>query len=59
VHKGDPLFTIYGPDLAATQEVYLFARRNMEALCGSSIDGEARQSLYVFIAVILSMSLLQ
>jgi RND family efflux transporter MFP subunit len=41
VHKGDPLFTIYSPDLVATQEEYLLARRNQTALVGSSVDGVA------------------
>jgi len=41
VRKGDPLFTIYSPDLMATQEEYLLARRNLAALDGSSIDGVA------------------
>ena len=41
VRKGDPLFTIYSPDLVATQEEYLLARRNQTALIGSSVDGVA------------------
>jgi RND family efflux transporter MFP subunit len=41
VRKGDPLFTIYSPDLVATQEEYLLARRNQAALRDSSIDGVA------------------
>jgi RND family efflux transporter MFP subunit len=41
VRKGDPLFTIYSPDLVATQEEYLLARRNQTALTGSAIDGVA------------------
>jgi len=41
VRKGDPLFTIYSPDLVATQEEYLLARRSQAALTGSSIDGVA------------------
>jgi Cu(I)/Ag(I) efflux system membrane fusion protein/cobalt-zinc-cadmium efflux system membrane fusion protein len=41
VHKGDPLFTIYSPDLVATQEEYLLARRNQTTLRESSIDGVA------------------
>jgi RND family efflux transporter MFP subunit len=41
VRKGDPLFTIYSPDLVATQEEYLLARRNQSALNGSSVDGVA------------------
>ena len=41
VRKGDPLFTIYSPDLVATQEEYLLARRNQTALSRSSVDGVA------------------
>jgi len=41
VRKGDPLFTIYSPELVSTQEEYLLARRNQKALSGSSIDGVA------------------
>src|SRR5665213_8202 len=41
VRKGDPLFTIYSPELVATQEEYLLARRNQSALSGSSVDGVA------------------
>ena len=42
VRKGDPLFTIYSPDLVVTQEEYLLARRNQSALSGSSVDGVAK-----------------
>jgi Cu(I)/Ag(I) efflux system membrane fusion protein/cobalt-zinc-cadmium efflux system membrane fusion protein len=41
VRKGEPLFTIYSPDLVATQQEYLLARRNQSTLGGSSIDGVA------------------
>jgi RND family efflux transporter MFP subunit len=41
VRKGEPLFTIYSPELVATQEDYLLARRNQVALGGSSVDGVA------------------
>ena len=41
VRKGDPLFTIYSPDLVAAQEEYLLARRNQANLGGSSVDGVA------------------
>ena len=41
VRKGEPLFTIYSPDLVATEEEYLLARRNQTALKESSIDGVA------------------
>jgi len=41
VGKGDPLFTVYSPDLVATEEDYLLARQNEKALRSSSIDGVA------------------
>jgi Cu(I)/Ag(I) efflux system membrane fusion protein/cobalt-zinc-cadmium efflux system membrane fusion protein len=41
VRKGEPLFTIYSPDLVATQQEYLLARQNQKALSASSVDGVA------------------
>jgi Cu(I)/Ag(I) efflux system membrane fusion protein/cobalt-zinc-cadmium efflux system membrane fusion protein len=41
VHKGEPLFTVYSPDLVATQQDYLLARQSQKALSTSSIDGVA------------------
>ncbi len=41
VHKGEPLFTIYSPDLVATEQEYLLARQNQNALSASSVDGVA------------------
>jgi Cu(I)/Ag(I) efflux system membrane fusion protein/cobalt-zinc-cadmium efflux system membrane fusion protein len=41
VKKGEPLFTIYSPDLVATQSEYLLARRNESLLSSSSVDGVA------------------
>ena len=38
VRKGDPLFTIYSPDLVATQEEYLLALRARRELATSSIE---------------------
>jgi RND family efflux transporter MFP subunit len=35
VKKGQPLFTLYSPDLVATQEEYLIAKRGQMALGGS------------------------
>ncbi len=32
VHKGQPLFTVYSPDLVATQQEYLIARRGQQQL---------------------------
>jgi RND family efflux transporter MFP subunit len=41
VRKGEPLFTIYSPDLVATQQEYLLARQNQKSLSGSTVDGVA------------------
>lgn len=41
VRKGEPLFTIYSPDLVATQQEYLLAQRNEKRLQSSSVDGVA------------------
>jgi RND family efflux transporter MFP subunit len=41
VHKGEPLFTIYSPDLVATQQEYLLARQNQKTLGSSTVDGVA------------------
>lgn len=41
VKKGEPLFTIYSPELVATQNEYLLARRNESVLSHSSVDGVA------------------
>ncbi len=39
VHKGQPLFTIYSPDLLATEQEYLLARKNQQQLQTSSVQG--------------------
>jgi hypothetical protein len=41
VRKGKPLFTIYSPDLVATQQEYLLARQNQKVLGASTVDGVA------------------
>jgi Cu(I)/Ag(I) efflux system membrane fusion protein/cobalt-zinc-cadmium efflux system membrane fusion protein len=41
VHKGEPLFTIYSPDLVATQQEYLLAQQNQKVLGASTVDGVA------------------
>ena len=41
VRRGQPLFTIYSPDLVTTEQEYLLARKNQGALQGSSVDGVA------------------
>ena len=41
VKKGDPLFTIYSPDLVATEQELMLANENQRALSSSSIKGVA------------------
>ena len=41
VRKGEPLFTIYSPDLVTTQQEYLLARQNQKTMSASTIDGVA------------------
>jgi RND family efflux transporter MFP subunit len=42
VHKGDPLFTLYSPDLLAAEEEYLIARRGSTTLASAPFE-EIRQ----------------
>ncbi|HKN00117.1 MAG TPA: FixH family protein [Candidatus Binataceae bacterium] len=41
VHAGQPLFTIYSPDLVSTENEYLIAMRAGRQLGGSSVEGVA------------------
>jgi len=41
VRKGQPLFTIYSPDLVTTEQEYLLARKNQQRLQASSVSGVA------------------
>ncbi|HKB98115.1 MAG TPA: efflux RND transporter periplasmic adaptor subunit [Terriglobales bacterium] len=41
VRKGQPLFTIYSPDLVATEQEYLIAKKNQADLQRSSVTGVA------------------
>jgi RND family efflux transporter MFP subunit len=41
VRKGEPLFTIYSPELVATQQDYLNAQGDEKALATSSVEGVA------------------
>jgi RND family efflux transporter MFP subunit len=41
LRKGQPLFTIYSPDLVTTEQEYLMARKNQQELKQSSVDGVA------------------
>ena len=44
VRKGQPLFTIYSPDLVTTEQEYLLAKKNAEATQSSTIAGVASGS---------------
>jgi RND family efflux transporter MFP subunit len=44
IRKGQPLFTIYSPDLVTTQQEYLLAKKNVEAVRSSSVSGVASGS---------------
>ena len=44
VHKGQALFTLYSPDLVATQQEYLIARRGQQQLGKSQFDEVAKSS---------------
>jgi RND family efflux transporter MFP subunit len=41
VRKGQPLFTIYSPDLVATEREYLVAKQNQEQVAHSTVPGVA------------------
>src|SRR5713226_4136035 len=41
LRKGQPLFTIYSPDLAATEREYLVAKQNQRRVAGSTVPGVA------------------
>ena len=41
VRAGEPLFTVYSPDLVATQQEFLLARQNKRVLGASTVDGVA------------------
>ena len=50
IGKGQPLFTIYSPDLVSTQQEYLLAKKNSEALQKSSVIGVASGASSLFSA---------
>lgn len=41
IHKGQPLFTIYSPDLVTTEQEYLIAKQNRNLLAASTVPGVA------------------
>ena len=50
IGKGQPLFTIYSPDLVATQQEYLLAKKNSESLQRSTVNGVASGASSLFSA---------
>ena len=44
LRKGQPLFTIYSPDLAATEREYLVAKQNQQRVSGSTVSGVAESA---------------
>jgi len=48
IGKGQPLFTIYSPDLVSTEQEYLLARKNSESLQQSTVSGVAAGASSLF-----------
>jgi len=48
VRKGQPLFTIYSPDLVTTEQEYLLAKKNQALLQTSSVAGVASGATSLF-----------
>ncbi len=45
IRKGQPLFTIYSPDLVTTEQEYLIAKQNKNLLAASTVPGVAAGAL--------------
>jgi RND family efflux transporter MFP subunit len=50
IGKGQPLFTIYSPDLVATEQEYLIAKKNADTLQRSNVNGVASGASMLFSA---------
>jgi RND family efflux transporter MFP subunit len=50
IGKGQPLFTIYSPDLVSTEHEYLLAKKNSEGLQQSKVSGVASGASSLFSA---------
>jgi RND family efflux transporter MFP subunit len=44
LRKGQPLFTIYSPDLAATEREYLVAKQNQQSVARTTVTGVAESA---------------
>src|SRR5579875_3576037 len=45
IRKGEPLFTIYSPDLVTTEQEYLIAKQNKNRLAASTVPGVASRAV--------------
>lgn len=52
VRKGQPLFTIYSPDLVATEREYLVAKQNQQQVAQSTVPGVAANAASLLDAAI-------
>ena len=50
IGRGQPLFTIYSPDLVSTEQEYLLAKKNSESLQQSAVSGVATGASSLFSA---------
>ena len=50
IRKGQPLFTIYSPEIVTTEREYLLAKQNRHALFESSVPGVAAGAVSLFSA---------
>ena len=50
IGRGQPLFTIYSPDLVATEQEYLIAKKNADTLQVSNVSGVASGASTLFTA---------
>jgi Cu(I)/Ag(I) efflux system membrane fusion protein/cobalt-zinc-cadmium efflux system membrane fusion protein len=50
IGKGQPLFTIYSPELVSTEQEYLLAKKNSESLQQSKVSGVAAGAASLFSA---------
>jgi len=50
IGKGQPLFTIYSPDLVSTEQEYLLAKKNSQSLQQSTVSGVAAGASSLFSA---------
>src|SRR5438445_9124193 len=51
LRKGQPLFTIYSPDLVATEREYLVAKQNQRSVAASTVSGVAGSAASLLEAV--------